>query len=75
MLLILHAGTTIEENGVRIGTIEHVMAALYGLEIDNMLLEINGPEVPIIDGSSKFIVKAIKRQEYWTRMKIKIITR
>jgi UDP-3-O-[3-hydroxymyristoyl] N-acetylglucosamine deacetylase / 3-hydroxyacyl-[acyl-carrier-protein] dehydratase len=53
-------GTTIEENGVRIGTIEHVMAALYGLEIDNMLLEINGPEVPIIDGSSKFIVKALK---------------
>jgi UDP-3-O-[3-hydroxymyristoyl] N-acetylglucosamine deacetylase / 3-hydroxyacyl-[acyl-carrier-protein] dehydratase len=53
-------GTTIEEKGVRVGTIEHVMAALYGLEIDNVLMEINGPEAPIIDGSSKFIVKALK---------------
>ncbi len=53
-------GTTIEENGVRVGTIEHIMAALYGLEIDNVLMEINGPEAPIIDGSSKFIVKALK---------------
>ncbi|MFP4366662.1 MAG: bifunctional UDP-3-O-[3-hydroxymyristoyl] N-acetylglucosamine deacetylase/3-hydroxyacyl-ACP dehydratase [Bacteroidales bacterium] len=53
-------GTTIEENGARVGTIEHVMAALYGLEIDNVLMEINGPEAPIIDGSSKFVVKALK---------------
>ncbi len=53
-------GTTIEENGVRIGTIEHIMAALYGLEIDNVLMEISGPEAPIIDGSSKFVVKALK---------------
>ena len=53
-------GTTVEENGVRVATIEHVMAALYGLEIDNVLMEVNGPEVPIIDGSSKFMVKALK---------------
>jgi UDP-3-O-[3-hydroxymyristoyl] N-acetylglucosamine deacetylase / 3-hydroxyacyl-[acyl-carrier-protein] dehydratase len=53
-------GTTIAENGVKIGTIEHLMAALYGLEIDNVLMEINGPEAPIIDGSSKFVVKALK---------------
>ena len=53
-------GTTLEDNGVKVGTIEHVMAALYGLEIDNVLMEINGPEAPIIDGSSKFIVKALK---------------
>ncbi len=53
-------GTTIEENGVKVGTIEHVMAALYGLEIDNVLMEISGPEAPIIDGSSKFIVRALK---------------
>jgi UDP-3-O-[3-hydroxymyristoyl] N-acetylglucosamine deacetylase / 3-hydroxyacyl-[acyl-carrier-protein] dehydratase len=53
-------GTTIEENGTKIGTIEHVMAALYGLEIDNVLMEINGPEAPIIDGSSKFVVKALR---------------
>ena len=53
-------GTTIEENGVRVGTIEHIMAALYGLEIDNVFMEISGPEAPIIDGSSKFVVKALK---------------
>jgi UDP-3-O-[3-hydroxymyristoyl] N-acetylglucosamine deacetylase / 3-hydroxyacyl-[acyl-carrier-protein] dehydratase len=53
-------GTTVEENGSRISTIEHVMAALYGLEIDNVLMEISGPEAPIIDGSSKFVVKALK---------------
>ncbi|MFO7922831.1 MAG: bifunctional UDP-3-O-[3-hydroxymyristoyl] N-acetylglucosamine deacetylase/3-hydroxyacyl-ACP dehydratase [Bacteroidales bacterium] len=53
-------GTTIEENGEKVGTVEHIMAALYGLEIDNVLMEISGPEVPIIDGSSKFVVKALK---------------
>ncbi len=53
-------GTTIEENGIRVSTIEHVMAALFGLEIDNVLMEVNGPEAPIIDGSSKFIVNALK---------------
>lgn len=53
-------GTTIEENSVRIGTIEHIMAALFGLEIDNVLMEISGHEAPIIDGSSKFVVKALK---------------
>ena len=53
-------GTTISENGAKIGTIEHLIAALYGLEIDNVLMEINGPEAPIIDGSSKFVVKALK---------------
>lgn len=53
-------GTVIEENGARVGTIEHVMAALHGLEIDNVLMEINGPEAPILDGSSKFVVKALK---------------
>jgi UDP-3-O-[3-hydroxymyristoyl] N-acetylglucosamine deacetylase / 3-hydroxyacyl-[acyl-carrier-protein] dehydratase len=53
-------GTTIAENGVKIGTIEHLMASLYGQEIDNVLLEINGPEAPIIDGSAKFVVRALK---------------
>lgn len=53
-------GTVLEENGARVGTIEHVMAALYGLEIDNVLMEITGPEAPILDGSSKFVVKALR---------------
>lgn len=40
------------DTGVRIATIEHLMAALAGCEIDNALIEVNGPEVPIMDGSS-----------------------
>ncbi len=53
-------GTTIDENGVRIGTIEHLMAALYGNGIDNALIEIDAPEMPIIDGSSKYYEEKIK---------------
>src|SRR5690606_36652019 len=45
-------GTTISQNGAAISTIEHLMAALVGLQIDNVLIEIDGPEVPILDGSS-----------------------
>lgn len=52
-------GTTLEQNGVRIATIEHVMAALSGLEIDNALIEVKGPEAPIMGGSSKMFVDAI----------------
>lgn len=51
-------GTTLEQNGARIYTTEHLLAAAYGLGIDNLLIEIDGPEVPIMDGSSNFFVKA-----------------
>jgi UDP-3-O-[3-hydroxymyristoyl] N-acetylglucosamine deacetylase/3-hydroxyacyl-[acyl-carrier-protein] dehydratase len=54
-------GTTIGKNGVRISTIEHVLAALAGLEIDNVLMEMNGPEVPIIDGSSKPFIDILEK--------------
>ncbi|HLU88803.1 MAG TPA: bifunctional UDP-3-O-[3-hydroxymyristoyl] N-acetylglucosamine deacetylase/3-hydroxyacyl-ACP dehydratase [Cyclobacteriaceae bacterium] len=51
-------GTTLEQNGARIFTVEHVLAALVGLEIDNILIQLNGPEPPIMDGSSiQFIHK------------------
>ncbi|HKL37556.1 MAG TPA: UDP-3-O-acyl-N-acetylglucosamine deacetylase, partial [Bacteroidales bacterium] len=53
-------GTTLEENGVKVHTIEHVMAALRGMGIDNMLIEINGPEAPILDGSSRKYAKALQ---------------
>src|ERR1035437_9405644 len=53
-------GTTIEEKGIRVSTIEHTLAALHGLGIDNILMEINGPETPIADGSSACFVKALK---------------
>ncbi len=53
-------GTNLEKNGVKIQTSEHVLAALVGLEIDNVLIELNAPEPPIMDGSSKFFVKALE---------------
>lgn len=53
--------TTIEHNGARVSTIEHLMAALTGMEVDNVLIEINGEEVPILDGSSEPFVKAIEK--------------
>lgn len=52
-------GTSLRENNIQILTVEHVLASLYGLGIDNALLEIKGPEVPIMDGSSKYFIKAI----------------
>jgi len=53
-------GTTIRQNNAQVHTTEHLLAAVYGLEIDNILIEIDGPEVPILDGSSHFFIKAIK---------------
>ena len=52
-------GTTLEKNGTRIYTTEHILAALYGCQVDNALIKMNGPEVPIMDGSAKPFVDAI----------------
>jgi len=54
-------GTTLESNGVKINTVEHVLAALVGMGVDNVLISLNGPEVPIIDGSSEPFVEMIER--------------
>lgn len=56
----LSRGTTIEHNGARINTVEHTMAALVGLEIDNVLIQLDGPEPPIMDGSSRMFIDAIE---------------
>jgi UDP-3-O-[3-hydroxymyristoyl] N-acetylglucosamine deacetylase/3-hydroxyacyl-[acyl-carrier-protein] dehydratase len=61
-------GTSIEYRGIRIDTIEHVLAALAGLEIDNVLVEQNQSETPILDGSSniyveKFLESGVVEQE------------
>jgi len=53
-------GTTLSHNGASVSTIEHVLAALSGLKIDNAFIELNGPEAPIMGGSSKKFVDAIK---------------
>ena len=54
-------GTTLESNGAKVSTVEHVLAALVGMGIDNCLLEINGPEMPIMDGSSSPFVALIEK--------------
>ena len=54
-------GTTIGINGTHIYTIEHVLAALMGLGIDNALIEIDMEEIPIKDGSSKYFIEALKK--------------
>ena len=53
-------GTTIEQSGARVSTIEHTLAALVGLEIDNVMIQIDGPEAPIMDGSSIQFVQVLK---------------
>jgi UDP-3-O-[3-hydroxymyristoyl] N-acetylglucosamine deacetylase/3-hydroxyacyl-[acyl-carrier-protein] dehydratase len=57
-------GTTLEFKGARIYTTEHILAAVYGCQIDNALIKIDAPEVPIMDGSSKLFVDAILATGY-----------
>jgi len=52
-------GTTLESNGVRISTIEHLMATLFGLGVDNALVKVNAAEAPILDGSARIFVEKI----------------
>lgn len=54
-------GTNLEKDGVMIQTSEHVLAACVGLDIDNILIELNASEPPIMDGSSKFFVEALEK--------------
>lgn len=54
-------GTLLEKDGARIGTIEHALAALTGMDLDNVLIEVNNEEAPIMDGSSRYFVEAIEK--------------
>lgn len=54
-------GTNLERNGVQIQTSEHVLAAAVGLGIDNLLIEMDASEPPIMDGSSKFFIEALEK--------------
>ena len=54
-------GTVVAKGEARCSTIEHAMAALYALGIDNCLIQVNGPEFPILDGSSRFYLENIQR--------------
>ncbi|MDO4881663.1 MAG: bifunctional UDP-3-O-[3-hydroxymyristoyl] N-acetylglucosamine deacetylase/3-hydroxyacyl-ACP dehydratase [Capnocytophaga sp.] len=54
-------GTVLEKKGVKIQTCEHVLAALVGMDLDNVIIELNASEPPIMDGSAKFFVEAIEK--------------
>lgn len=54
-------GTTLTQNGGSVSTIEHVLAALVGIEIDNVLIELDAPEMPIMDGSSLPFIEALEQ--------------
>ncbi len=53
-------GTVLGKNDVRVSTVEHAMAALYAAGVDNCLIEVNGPELPILDGSASEYVKKLE---------------
>ena len=56
-------GTNLEKLGVKIQTPEHVLAALVGCDLDNVIIELNASELPIMDGSSQYFVEALEKAE------------
>jgi len=54
-------GTTLQVGDAKVSTVEHILAALVGLGIDNVLIKVNGPEIPIIDGSSAPFIEKIEK--------------
>jgi len=73
-------GTSLgEKDGASVGTVEHLMAALWGCEIDNVFVEVDGPEVPAMDGSAAPFVDLIERagtvEQQGLRQVIKVLRR
>jgi len=69
-------GTNLEKLGVKIQTPEHVLAALVGCDLDNVIIELDASELPIMDGSSKYFVEAIEKagiQEQEAKRKIYVV--
>ncbi len=54
-------GTVLERGKWKISTVEHALSALYALGVDNCVIDVNGPEMPILDGSARFFVREIQR--------------
>lgn len=63
--------TTIEKGKIKIATVEHILAAVAGLEIDNILIKVSAEEIPIMDGSAKPFVKALKNAGIYQQNEIK----
>ena len=69
-------GTVLERGAWKVSTVEHALSALYALGVDNCLIEVDGPEMPILDGSAKFYIKAIQEvglQEQAAEQKVFIV--
>lgn len=64
LVISTQRGTTIGQGDAVVHTTEHVLSALYGCQVDNALIQIDGPEVPIMDGSAKVFVNAIESAGY-----------
>lgn len=60
-VVAVERGTTIKQNDAIISTVEHLLAAIVGLQIDNILIQIDGEEIPILDGSSKYFIECLEK--------------
>ncbi len=70
-------GTVLEHGAWKISTVEHALSALYAMGVDNCLIELDGPEMPILDGSAKLFVKAIQAaglQDQQAERKVFVVT-
>lgn len=61
LVTTVQRGTTLEKNNASIATVEHLMSAIVGLQIDNILVKVDGIEIPIIDGSARPFVDALEK--------------
>ena len=60
-VIAVERGTTIKQNDATVSTVEHLLAAIVGLQIDNILIQIDGEEIPILDGSSKYFIECLEK--------------
>ena len=70
-------GTVLERGAWKVSTVEHALSALYAMGVDNCLIEVDGPEMPILDGSAKFYIQSIEKvglQEQDAEQKIFVVT-
>lgn len=60
-VIAVERGTTIKQNDATVSTVEHLLASIVGLQIDNILVQIDGEEIPILDGSSKYFINCLEK--------------
>ncbi len=61
LVTTVQRGTTLEKGNAMVATVEHLMSSLVGLQIDNCLVQVNGIEIPIMDGSARYFVEALEK--------------